>query len=344
MGNSFRKKRRGRRRRREIPSWKKIKSSLMSSKSSLTERWVALQFCRKKAPSREELGRVLIEALKYNKDSILMRHEIAFALGQTGCGVNVLKKIMRNEKGEDEVTRHEAAESLSTLENCKNDFELYAKNRDQYPILADTCALALEGMRRFLSGEIDAAFAPCGCVTHKNKEDSRLPKALKILTIDEEITACKILKDTQSTLYDRYEALFELRDQHRDIDVAVKTIADTLKNDSSSACFRHELAFTLGILGSSCDAENILISKLRDKSEHSVVRHEAALALQCLESDRAALALRRVSKLSTEDPMVRESCIVALAMRSYILPGTGELETEQEEEYIFGFTGGRSSS
>ena len=169
----------------------KIKSNLTSSSATLTERWVALQFCRKRAPSREELGNILIEALKFNKESVLMRHEIAFALGQTGRGVETLKKIMRDAEHEDEVTRHEAAESLSTLVNCKNEFETYAKNRDRFPILADTCALALEGMRRFLSGEIDAAFAPCGCQTHKNKEKTLSPQ--KKMTIKEEIAACAVL-------------------------------------------------------------------------------------------------------------------------------------------------------
>ena len=342
MGNAtFRR----RRKRKRVPSWSKIKSNLTSSKTSLTDRWVALQFCRKRAPSREELGKVLIEALKFNKESVLMRHEIAFALGQTGRGVETLKRIMRDSENEDEVTRHEAAESLSTLVNCKNDFETYAKNRDRFPILADTCALALEGMRRFLSGETDAAFAPCcGCQTHKNKEktSSSSSTSQKIMTMGEEIAACAVLRDTQASLYDRYEACFELRDRHLHLDTAVKAIACALQNDTSSACFRHELAFTLGILGSP-DSENVLISKLGDTSEHSVVRHEAALALQCIASDSAERALCRVSKRATEDVMVRESCIVALAMRSYILMDDDD---EKEKyglvgEYIFGFGGGQ---
>ena len=335
MGNAFRS-----RKRKRVPSWSKIKSNLTSSSATLTERWVALQFCRKRAPSREELGKVLIEALKFNKESVLMRHEIAFALGQTGRGVETLKKIMRDSEHEDEVTRHEAAESLSTLVNCKNDFETYAKNRDRFPILADTCALALEGMRRFLSGETDAAFAPCcGCQTHKNKEKQTSSTSQKTMTVEEEIAACAVLGDTQASLYDRYEACFELRDRHLHLDIAVKAIACALEKDTSSACFRHELAFTLGILGSP-DSENILISKLDDTTEHSVVRHEAALALQCIASESAERALYRVSKIATEDIMVRESCIVALAMRSYILTDDDK-DDDLAGEYIFGFGGGQ---
>ena len=154
------------------------------------------------------------------------------------------------------------------------------------------------------------------------------------MTVEEEIAACAVLGDTQASLYDRYEACFELRDRHLHLDIAVKAIACALENDTSSACFRHELAFTLGILGSP-DSENILISKLDDTTEHSVVRHEAALALQCIASERAEYALRRVSKCVTDDAMVRESCIVALAMRPYIFPST---ESDSDiGEYIFGF-------
>ena len=95
----------------------------------------------------------------------------------------------------------------------------------------------------------------------------------------------------------------------------------------------------MGILGSP-DSENILISKLDDTTEHSVVRHEAALALQCIASESAERALYRVSKIATEDIMVRESCIVALAMRSYILTDDDK-DDDLAGEYIFGFGGGQ---
>eukprot|EP00939_MAST-03C_sp_MAST-3C-sp1_P000646 g646.t1 len=269
-----------------------------------------------------------------------MRHEIAFALGQTehASAILSLRRLLADET-EDEVTRHEAAESLSTLdgENCKQRFEIYSRDRNRHPILSDTCMLALEGRRRFLEGEIDAAFAPCGCQKKKVVRGAVEGGSggEEIMDPESDRRARNVLLDKSASLYDRYEALFELRDRTCSTDLAAATIAEALRNDRCSACFRHELAFTLGIFGIQKGIERILVETLANSSEHGVVRHEAALALQCFHSDTSKRALQRGAAVGN-DELVRESCVAALAMRPFYTEATDESGGEVAD-FRFGF-------
>ena len=93
-----------------LPTWGAVEATLScrsGTQEPLSARWRALQFSRKEAPSASALVRVLVSALNHEVESVLMRHEIAFVLGQTehASAVPPLVVVM-NDEAEDEVTQN----------------------------------------------------------------------------------------------------------------------------------------------------------------------------------------------------------------------------------------------
>lgn len=285
---------------------------------SIGERWVALQFSRQLAPSKDALVECLRRSLVVERNSVLMRHEIAFTLGQTEtkAALKTLKEILIDDS-EDEVTRHEAAESIALIDSRPFEqlLSTFARDRDRHPILADTSMLALEGLRQYREQGEDAEDAPfvpsaiCGCtqsidLSKTETSESRSGASLASLS--------RTLVNAEKTLYERYAALFELRDCHRS--EAPDILAYALRQDRTSALLRHELAFTLGLFGDP-KSMRVLIDTLKNSKEHDVVRHEAAISLGSIDVEEAHRTLLRHAR--SRPAMVRESCIAALAMRPF---------------------------
>jgi len=295
------------------------------------------------APSKEALVECLGKSLSVETKSILMRHEIAFTLGQTEteAALETLKHILIDDN-EDEVTRHEAAESIALIDSRPFEklLKRFARERDRNPILADTSILALEGLRQYRERGEDAEDAPfvpsaiCGCaqsVDHLSKIEASEGRSGASL---EELS--RTLASSEKTLYERYAALFELRDCHRN--QAPDIISFALRKDRTSACLRHEMAFTLGLFGDP-KSMRVLIDTLENSKEHDVVRHEAAISLGSIDMDEAYRALLRHA--SSRRAMVRESCLAALAMRPFT---TGnKATTESGFEFKWGGVGEESA-
>jgi deoxyhypusine monooxygenase len=131
--------------------------------------------------------------------------------------------------------------------------------------------------------------------------------------------------DTKLHLFERYRAMFALRDLASPPDLptavpAVKALATGFKD--SSALFRHEIAFVFGQLSHPASIPS-LIETLSDLKEVGMVRHEAAEALGSMgEEDGVEEVLKRF--LTDDEIVVRDSCIVALDMAEY--ERSGELE------------------
>ncbi|ETO04092.1 hypothetical protein RFI_21599 [Reticulomyxa filosa] len=121
----------------------------------------------------------------------------------------------------------------------------------------------------------------------------------------------KILLDEKQSLFERYRAMFTLRDL--DTNTAVDILCKGFKNDKS-ALFKHEIAFVLGQMLNE-HAVNSLIGVLRDNSEHEMVRHEAAEALGAIAKDQVLPILNEYKE--DEQTVVKESCQVALDMHEY---------------------------
>lgn len=128
----------------------------------------------------------------------------------------------------------------------------------------------------------------------------------------------KTLLDTKLPLFQRYRAMFGLRDLASPPDLptavdAVNALAKGLKDPS--ALFRHEVAFVFGQL---CHPASIpsLTASLSDLSEVGMVRHEAAEALGSL-GDEEGVEETLKKFLNDPDQVVRDSVIVALDMAEF---------------------------
>jgi HEAT repeat protein len=92
-----------------------------------------------------------------------------------------------------------------------------------------------------------------------------------------------------------------------------------LTNDTSSALLRHEVAYVLGQLQHPFAIQALEMS-LRRSQEHFMVRHKSAEALGAIETthdewNRIETILQEFTHDS--DPVVRESCLVALDAADY---------------------------
>ncbi|EKX36782.1 hypothetical protein GUITHDRAFT_165660 [Guillardia theta CCMP2712] len=138
----------------------------------------------------------------------------------------------------------------------------------------------------------------------------------------------QVFLDQKRSLFDRYRALFSLRNLggpecvkggfaicllgqkiHRDL---LTVICEGVKDPN--ALFRHEVAFVLGQI-SDPEALPALQSLLENSTENSMVRHEAAEAIGGMGLVECRELLERY--LHDKDPVVSQSCEVALDMTSY---------------------------
>ncbi|KAI9580872.1 hypothetical protein GQX74_013420 [Glossina fuscipes] len=117
--------------------------------------------------------------------------------------------------------------------------------------------------------------------------------------------------DTKRSLFDRYRAMFSLRNERSK--ESVLALAEGLKD--SSALFRsHEVAFVLGQLQDPCSIK-YLKTNLEDPLENEMVRHECAEALGAIATEECIDILNRYA--SDDKRVVKESCEIALDMCEY---------------------------
>ncbi|KAI8523008.1 hypothetical protein RHMOL_Rhmol13G0041200 [Rhododendron molle] len=232
--------------------------------------------------------------------SNLLAHEAAFALGQMqdsdaaaealgaiGSDTNVppLKKSLTSDPAQE--VRETCELALSRIEQLKN--------------VQCGDGVTMAELSPFLS--VDPA-APASCSS-----------------VDE---LREVLLDEKKSMYQRYSALFALRNHGGDKSIAA--IIDSL--GAKSALLRHEVAYVLGQLQNKT-ASAALSMILRDINEHPMVRHEAAEALGSIADDQCVALLEEFAKDS--EPIVSESCEVALSMLEFERSGKS-FEAPQVEE------------
>lgn len=120
----------------------------------------------------------------------------------------------------------------------------------------------------------------------------------------------EILLDENKKLYERYRAMFSLRNIQT-VD-SINALGKGLK--CKSALFRHEIAFVLGQIQNECSIK-VLAENLQDSNENEMVRHECAEALGAIATDECIKILNRY--LNDDKQVVKESCVVALDMCEY---------------------------
>jgi len=138
--------------------------------------------------------------------------------------------------------------------------------------------------------------------------------------------------DTTLSLFQRYRAMFALRDlaspPHLPTAIpAVHALAKGLADPS--ALFRHEIAFVFGQLSHPASIPS-LITTLSNRREESMVRHEAAEALGSLGNEEGVEEILK-GFLNDPEQVVRESVMVALDIAAFERGGPTEYAALPEE-------------
>ncbi|PLB50416.1 Deoxyhypusine hydroxylase [Aspergillus steynii IBT 23096] len=263
-------------------------------------------------------------AAAFTSQSALLKHELAYCLGQTRNpdSVEYLQHVVKDTQ-EDAMCRHEAAEALGAL-GYDNSLEMLKALRDdenELDIIRETCDIAVDRIIWENSEERQAEKLKPSDFTSIDPAPP-LPLASSQPSISE---MEQTLLDTKLPLFQRYRAMFALRDLASPPDLptavdAIQALAKGLKDPS--ALFRHEIAFVFGQL---CHPASVpsLTDCLSDQQEAGMVRHEAAEALGSLGDVEG---VEETLKKFVNDPeqVVRDSIIVALDMAEY--EKNGEIE------------------
>ncbi|CAB9523818.1 Deoxyhypusine hydroxylase [Seminavis robusta] len=275
----------------------------------------------------------LTSGLKDTHHGSLMRHEYAYVMGQLGderC-CPVLEQILENDH-DCAMVRHEAAEALAAIGFDKSRSVLqrtllHSQEQQQIEVY-ETCLLALNVMDWRLQNKdknettAETNFkteAPVGCACMLNPYSSVDPApphpAHANLSFEE---LGDILCNPDRSIFDRYRAMFSLR--NRGGEPAVLQLCRALDDDlrkHTSALLRHEVAYVLGQLQHPASVQ-ALEQSLRCTREHMMVRHEAAEALGAIMEgawDQVEPILKEFQ--NDPNPVVRESCLVALDAADY---------------------------
>ncbi|KAL1311783.1 hypothetical protein AAFC00_001867 [Neodothiora populina] len=313
------------------PTVAALRKTLTSESSPLAARFRAL-FSLKHLAALEPATAQTVPAIEaiaagFASPSALLKHELAYCLGQSGktAAIKPLRDALEDRE-EDAMCRHEAAEALGALGD-KGSLPLLRQRRDdpnEVVVVKETCVLAVdriewehseERKKEKLKQSDFASIDPAPPMAHINSQPS-IPELEKTLL------------DTGLPLFQRYRAMFALRDLCSPPDLptavpAIKALAAGL--DDPSALFRHEIAFVFGQL---CHPASVpaLIQCLSNTGEESMVRHEAAEALGSLGDEEG---VEDVLKKFINDPeqVVRDSIIVALDMAEFEKNGEMEYAT-----------------
>ncbi|PWA51565.1 ARM repeat superfamily protein [Artemisia annua] len=249
--------------------------------------------------------------------SNLLAHEAAFALGQMQDAEAIpALKLVLNDYSLHPIVRHEAAEALGAI-GLESNITLLKDSLESDPAqeVRETCELALSRLEEL-----------------KNVGDSNEASTIEaspFLSVDPAAPAScssvhelrEIILNEKKGMYERYGALFGLRNQGGD--EAVAAIIESL--NAKSALLRHEVAYVLGQLQNKA-ASDALSRVLKDVNEHPMVRHEAAEALGSIADDQCISLLEEFSK--DPEPIVSQSCEVALSMLDFERSG-------KSFEYLF---------
>ena len=290
----------------------------------------------------------------------LFRHEVAFALGQMQSkkATSALISVLKNEC-EHGMTRHECAEALGAIgdDSAVDVLREMHEDETQCREVRETASLALRRIEHVTKKKKKSAAivgARVGSkkettavgIAEKEDDDDDVRRAYSVDPVPamdasvETNTLAAIILDDTADIWERYGAMFALRNRaqetfglaktrenERVVELCSSTLGKTLRSETvHSALLKHEICYVLGQLREDDDndiAREALFDCLEDPNEHAMVRHEAAEAIGSRGGAGAEALLRKY--LSCEDRVVRESCEVALDM----------LKENQEEDVVF---------
>ncbi|KAK3391074.1 armadillo-type protein [Podospora didyma] len=305
-----------------------LRESLCSEATPLAVRFRALfslkHLARQSTDPAQSLAAIDAIAAAFVSPSALLKHELAYCLGQTGnhAAIPHLTAVLEDLQ-EDPMCRHEAAEALGALGDAES-LGVLRRFRDragEEVVVTETCEIAIDRIewenseQRKQEKLRQSDFASVDPAPPMDKDGQGTVEELE-----------KSLMDTKLPLFLRYRAMFALRDlaSPPDLPTAVPAVLALAKGlADSSALFRHEIAFVFGQLSHPASIP-ALTASLSNLEEVSMVRHEAAEALGSLgDEEGVEETLKRF--LNDKEAVVRESVVVALDMAEY--------EKSNEAEY-----------
>ncbi|KAK4574688.1 deoxyhypusine hydroxylase [Recurvomyces mirabilis] len=308
-----------------------LRDTLTSEDAALAKRFRALfslkHLAAQKPATPQTIPAIEAIAAAFTSPSALLKHELAYCLGQSGKdeAVPYLRAVIED-RAEDSMCRHEAAEALGALGD-KSSLDLLRQRRDdtsEEEVVRETCDIAIEriewehseaGKAERLKQSDFASIDPAPPLAHSNTAPS-IPEYEQTLL------------DISLPLFKRYRAMFALRDlaSPPDLPTAVPAVQSLARGFSDpSALFRHEIAFVFGQLSHPASIPS-LVETLSKTSESSMVRHEAAEALGSLGDEAGVEDVLRMF-LNDPEQVVRDSIVVALDMAEFERKGEMEYAT-----------------
>jgi len=242
-------------------------------------------------------------ALGFKDQSELLKHECAYCLGQLRdpYADSLLKDVL-SDSSQQVMVRHEAAEALGAIGSPSSLPLLQKYSSDALIEVAETCQIAVKLIQWRQNQQQQEE------VIGENPFESVDPAPPLQSSSVEELR--EILLNENKSLFERYRALFSLRNlQTKE---AVLAIVEGLKG--KSALFRHEIAYVLGQLQHPASISG-LKEVLENTHETAMVRHECAEALGSIGTEDVTPLLNKYS--ADLHTVVRESCLVALDMVEY---------------------------
>ena len=230
-----------------------LRKALTDEKVPLARRFRALFSLKHVAcqqPGPQATAAIESIAAAFSSPSALLKHELAYCLGQTKNleAVPFLRAVLEN-RSEDAMCRHEAAKALGALGDISSlETMLQMKDDEEEPVVVrETCDIAVDRIRWAHS---DSKETEALKQSHFASIDPAppLPSSSETPSIPD---LQKTLLDTTQSLFQRYRAMFALRDLASPPDAptaehAVHALASGLSDPS--ALFRHEVAFVFGQL------------------------------------------------------------------------------------------------
>ncbi|KAF2658746.1 Deoxyhypusine hydroxylase [Lophiostoma macrostomum CBS 122681] len=315
-----------------------LRKILTSEQEPLARRFRALFSLKYLAslqpPSEQTVPAIEAIAAAFISPSALLKHELAYCLGQSrhDAAKSPLRHVLED-KEEDAMCRHEAAEALGALGD-KDSLPMLKELRDdekEVDVVRETCDIAVDriewehGIQRKAEQLKKSDFASIDPAPP-------LPQSTQAPSITD---LEKSLLDTTLPLFQRYRAMFALRDLCSPPDLptavpAVKALACGFSDPS--ALFRHEIAFVFGQLSHPASIPS-LVETLSNAKEASMVRHEAAEALGSLGDEDGVEDILK-GFLNDPEQVVRESVIVALDMAAFEKNGEAEYAIVPEGKLV----------
>ena len=299
-----------------------LQSILINDSKDIKERMNALFKLR--TIGNLESVKALESVLLSGTSSDLVKHEVCYCFGQMlNFEENKIeienflnREVFEDPKRFSPIVLHEAAEALGNISSDNNIKLLERFLNYEDDIIRETCEISVENLNWMKNTDNGLKEGLNNIKLQYNSNDPAPPFNYKDDSKYNSIEKIRnIMHNKDETYFNRYRALFTLREFNSD--EAVKVLCESfdkkLKNNFS-ALFKHEVAF---ILGQMCEqaksALNALEQVLQDEEEDPIVRHEAALTLG--EITKSKDLLNEYSK--HENQLVAESCQIALDFVDY---------------------------